>query len=729
MESSSASQSAPRRPPMRNRGAKAATFRVCTADDFHLREQRNREKRRSGQTSTACRMCHLRKIKCSESERGNGVYDTRSHGRNLKTRPRCQPCEEANLECQWDLVDRRRRQRVVAGETVESLDGEHNHAPIARSPKEHSPSPDTRERQIFDFDFREDANGQHVSLATPSVGMMAEALGLGTFSLQSPSNENGDPDSFTSQAIRPEICEVETAWSPQTYSELQDLVFDFGIPDEWPKDCSTFSFGPSRSLNTPKELLGKRTQSLMRIRCYRRFGPTAISPGLRRLALVVNSGEEDQFDTEKDTTCNENTRNPPRYTASSTSSPRGGMQLFDDSGRQPHQRIIPQIFDIFFEHLGGHFPFLNRAVLETHVRSEVASSFLLNAIAALALRFCPTDSPLVILEEKQNLPWRNGLPFLAKAKEQLVPLLSVPEPEIVAGLVLLSWSEFGEDNEAGLWMFAGMAIRMAQDLGFHRTTETDTDPNLIFHDHARPSPDGAYALTNEQSALHQQKARLVMFWSVFILDVYASLTTGRQPTLRRSEVHAPVPSYQDMKLAQLDLTEEISISNMIFPLAVEFMLDASEATKLLNQASPSEGHSAHHETIDAATGLDSCREAFLVRIRESMILRYNMLPEELIFNVENLKASCSSAQSGLFLTMHHFQFLCQILQEQSIYFAGAKSVLGLLERKRQASMYGQFGDIETGTDKGTGEDDLGRVATINDTGLVNRYSIPIQTED
>ncbi|KAK1843561.1 pathway-specific nitrogen regulator [Colletotrichum chrysophilum] len=560
MESSSASQSAPRRPPMRNRGAKAATFRVCTADDFHLREQRNREKRRSGQTSTACRMCHLRKIKCSENDHGNGVYDTRSHRRNPKQRSSCQPCEEANLECQWDLVDRRRRQRGVAGEAVESVDGEHNHAPIARSPKEHSPSPDTRGRQIFDFDFREDANGQHVSLATPSVGMMAEALGLGTFSLQSPSNENGDPASFTTQAIRPGICEVETAQFPQTYSELEDLVFDFGIPDEWPKDCSTFSFGPSLSLNTPRELLGKRTHSLMRIRCYRRFGPTAISPGLGRLALIVKSGEEEQFDIDKDTTCNENTRNPPRYTASSTSLSRAGIQLFDDSGRQPHQRIIPRIFDIFFEHLGGHFPF---------VRSEVASSFLLNAIAALALRFCPTDSPLVILEEKQNLPWRNGLPFLAKAKEQLVPLLSVPEPEIVAGLVLLSWAEFGEDNEAGLWMFAGMAIRMAQDLGFHRTTETDTDPNLIFHDHARPSPDGTYALTNEQSALHQQKARLVMFC-------------------------------------------------------------------------PREGHSAHHETIGAATGLDSCREAVLVRIRESMILRYNMLPKELIFNVENLKASSSS---------------------------------------------------------------------------------------
>lgn len=567
--------------------------------------------------------------------------------------------------------------------------------------------------------------------------------------------------------------------------DVQNLVF--WLPEDWTNLTFDSGLGDGE---------GNKKPGVIRMRCYRRCGPTAIVPGLRRLALVVDAGAtEDSHVLDSPS--------PPL--------PPEASKLFDKSDRQLHPEILPQILNVFFKHLGGHFPFLSHDVLDSHVRSQVASSFLLNAIAALALRFCPFDGPMAAIQGNCK---RNGSPFLDKAKEQLVSLLSIPEPEVVAGLVLLAWAELGDSNETGLWMFAGMAIRMVQDLGFHRTPETDSDPKFTAHDHARPARDGNYLFTHEQSTLHQQKARLVMFWSVFLLDVYVSLVTGRPLAFRRNEIEAPIPSYSDMKLAQLDCEKDVSMANMIFPVTVELMILFSEATELLNG-----------NQNDAAA-----KEAALIRTTDSMILQYNMLPCELVFNAENLRASSLSAQSAIFLTLHlffyaimalasntslrekhnlhsaqnppgysrqvsdgeiqssitmmacqrvvqissiarevdrmsyltspfthhcffvaastilrdtntmkssrplssgffsltadaDFQLLCHVLREQAEYFTGVEFVIGFLERKRLAFMHGESDGHRIGFDE-TGDDDLRRVVAIDDTGIVNRYSIP-----
>lgn len=65
-----------------------------------------------------------------------------------------------------------------------------------------------------------------------------------------------------------------------------------------------------------------------------------------------------------------------------------------------------------------------------------------------------------------------------------MPLLSFQSCDVVAGLLLLSWAHFGDNNEAGielrfhttlttdsssrLWMFTGMSLRIAQELGLHQ---------------------------------------------------------------------------------------------------------------------------------------------------------------------------------------------------------------------------------------------------------------------
>lgn len=202
-------------------------------------------------------------------------------------------------------------------------------------------------------------------------------------------------------------------------------------------------------------------------------------------------------------------------------------------------------------------------------------------------------------------------------------------------------------------MFAGMAIRMAQDLGLHHLPDTDLDPSACFHDAARPSLDGDYLLTDNQSAVHQQKARPVMFWSVFIMDVCVLLGTGRPPTIRRSEIEVSVSTTTEMKLVQLDFSESVSIGNMIYPEVVRFMLYFYEPVKVFNQ-----GTAQPNSLLNLA---EKDRETILSQIKDNMLQNHDSLPPSLVFNIENHKEAPRTAQSGLFLTLHLFFFTLMAL--------------------------------------------------------------------
>ncbi|CAM1501031.1 Fc.00g101930.m01.CDS01 [Cosmosporella sp. VM-42] len=605
-------------------------FRVVTVDDFGAGRS-SAAKRKAGQTTTACQMCRTRKVKCVVSE-------ARPHDQ-------CQPCKSARLECRWDTIDGRKRPRprhlnshahlqplnalAEASATLANLDprliGDY-HGGQGRLQESNGGDLGAGRTE------NQDASIIHDTARIPGLASICETQ-LDPTELQG------------SQQFLAEFCPDESLQMSHDWPDLQNFVLGLDFVGEADGGFSTQDLndaGHSPGQHLPRQAVAPRPR-VIRLRYYRRFGPTAVIPGLRRLSVVVDPEQDNTpgLDAEHlDIDCS-----PSVNTASPASAASNQSKLFDKTTREPHPDIVPQILDTFFKHFGGHFPFLQPQILGGHFRSGEASSFLLNAIAALTVRFCSFEGPLTIIQEKYDVQWRRGSPFLKKAKEQLVPLLSLPAPDVLAGILVLAWAEFGDNNEAGLWMYAGMAIRMAQDLGFHRTPETDIDPNINFHDHARPSPDGKHILTDEQSTIHQQKARLVMFWSVFIMDVCVSLVTGRPPTIRRSEIEVPIPTFNDMKLAQLDFQEEVSMRNMIFPETVRFMIQFSEAVEALNQRVP-------NRSPERSGASD--RENNLSRIRNTMLQSYNLLPPELVFNINTYRASSLGNQSGVFLTLHLF---------------------------------------------------------------------------
>lgn len=406
------------------------SFRVWTATDFVTGRQL-RDRRRAGQLTAACRMCRRRKIKCV-----TGSIDQQPEMQQ------CQPCKNSSLDCKWDVVDgRRRRKRKHCGPTpmkattVDQLmmdkhqqrtdDSDAQHKNIQVSPNEEEIVSLSHVRPRATPEARSDDGELAVLTRTDS-------LNLGIYE---------EPEQTFEALFAEPGLDISQGWT-----DLPDFIFGVDVLDHFDSGGQEY-FVPGRAKSQTPTVVCSRPR-LVKLRYYRRLGPTAVVPGFRRLTVTVSpdqdeSNDGDRSNSEADGYFGRGTTVSPSSTASEQS------RLFDKSNCQPHPDIMPVILDVFFEHFHGHFPFLHPEILIGHVQTGEASSFLLNAIAAITVRFCSAEGPLAYLHDRYTTNWSRGAPFLKKAKEQLMSLLSLPEPEVLSGLVILSWAEFGNNSETG----------------------------------------------------------------------------------------------------------------------------------------------------------------------------------------------------------------------------------------------------------------------------------------
>ncbi|KAF7191146.1 Nitrogen assimilation transcription factor nit-4 [Pseudocercospora fuligena] len=391
----------------------------------------------------------------------------------------------------------------------------------------------------------------------------------------------------------------------------------------------------------------------LRLRFFRRMGRTAVRPGLFTGLVSVRS--IDGTSTSLVPKAHNSASHGPE-TATGLSPP--SSETVPASAYGPRlQAIMPGLLETFFAKFGGHFPFLQPEVLRGHYDAGIASSFLLNAIAALTLRFCEPNraSINVTIQDSQN-----GDSFLKTAKEQLVTLLSVPAPDVVAGLIILSWAEFGANNDAGLWVFSGMTLRVAQDMGYHLRDHDETDINAN-------APRNEDLTHNEKYPLRERKAREAQFWSIFILDVCVSFRTGRPPSLDSRDVQIPIPTADDMKSLQLDNNLDYTVRNNVFPELVRLMLDYSDCVALLNDRI-----STPHATS---------RSNDVRRILDQIMTAYKTLSQDLHMASADLSIIATAGQLGPFLMLHVFYHTFATILDAQISTTVSDKPLSLEEQR------------------------------------------------
>jgi hypothetical protein len=121
-----------------------------------------------------------------------------------------------------------------------------------------------------------------------------------------------------------------------------------------------------------------------------------------------------------------------------------------------------------------HFPFLDSVELRRSNQDRKLSKGLVNSICALASRFSGLPR---FLDSNGKPDFSICDSYADAAKQALLPLLEIPTLEVLQSFILLTWSEWGNDRDAGFWMYSGICVRMAQDLGLASGIGTELNSN------------------------------------------------------------------------------------------------------------------------------------------------------------------------------------------------------------------------------------------------------------
>lgn len=326
-------------------------------------------------------------------------------------------------------------------------------------------------------------------------------------------------------------------------------------------------------------------QRSVRLTWWRPHGPTAIVPGLKRVTIKV------RLDA------------PPERASASFGTLLGSPlyptdELFDERGL-PAPTLRAHLLDIFAQHFECQFPALSPDVLAE--AGERGNAFLLNCVAAMAARF--SHNPAVARPDLK--PHEYGQPFQVRAESLLASSLAVPTRETVGALVLLAHLGLSNASESHMWMYTGMAVRMALDLGLHLDTVAETEA----------------------------EARLdrLAFWPVLLLDYSLSVGTGRRTTLDLGDITQRVPSAEDTPSP--------------FPYAARQMSALGPIINLLNTGG----------SRDAL----QCATTVAVDI-------YRQLPPDMVWNAANFQRHQAACNAGIFLQLHLWMhaiiandFLCE----------------------------------------------------------------------
>ncbi|GAA5863244.1 hypothetical protein JCM8547_002875 [Rhodosporidiobolus lusitaniae] len=445
-----------------------------------------------------------------------------------------------------------------------------------------------------------------------------------------------------STALAPSIPSVT---DPST--SLQILA-DASTASSQPYDLfsSDASFPARPAMSQPSESTdGDR--SVPSISYLRPFGVTGIQPGLERIVISLAappsfsraqspalppSFPQDAFPFLSDPAALPAFRPNQHNSHVSISSAAALSQeerLFEAGSDLPRPELKAELFDLFFRHLGSHFPFLNRQAVERCDNCKVSTSMdapmLVLSICALAARF--SMSPAITGTDTTRSPGLYGVPFADRAKKMILPLLGFPSTRTVQSLLLLSWSEFGQNNDGSFWSLSGMAMRMAVDLGLQLDIE---QPHLD---------------------AREQAVNRLTWWACLAHDRMLSLGTGRPVMVKSYEVTTPFPSEEDISL----VSGHVSPVPSAFPAYCRFMLLCGDLCDVVNNgkgrwkmAPPTSEHAD-----PAENGAPHRTEGRPLQPLEGAITQaYAALPHPLKWSSPNFRKHHDAGLGPIFLHLH-----------------------------------------------------------------------------
>jgi hypothetical protein len=384
-------------------------------------------------------------------------------------------------------------------------------------------------------------------------------------------NSSGIPnadDTDTPRPVPPILRRSETADSMKapparapktTSSKSQKQRSTHPFKDAVRPDSQHFRPQSSRDDNDqsyfPKPTASLFSDARNRMPYFRWLGPTAIMPGFKQMVVKVNrSSSAIDGVTSPSAGAQPGASAMSNHSATYDPDARTPQALpFYDNSSMPPSELITHLCDTFFVHLACNYPFLQRDRFLKDLEEKQVDAILVDAVCALAARF--STHHLLVQQSREGQAENHseqGAAFAQRAKLALIDTFATPSVAAVQAALLLAYNEFGESRDSGLWMYLGISIRMAQDLGLHKLDglryegRDGSSPRYSRNDKHMEKMIGSSDLQDlDGEAAEEQRAaereRVDTLWAVFFLDRVVSSGTGRRSTLRDDDIELSFP--------------------------------------------------------------------------------------------------------------------------------------------------------------------------------------------
>ena len=478
----------------------------------------------------------------------------------------------------------------------------------------------------------------------------------------------------------------------------------------------------SNSLQSPSQHLQHQNQNphhneSHRVPYFRYFGPTAIVPGYKQMVVDISVCDRRRSHGSSLSTSSPdisladggNYQRAQRGEACPSGSDSAlrnqeDLPLYDPTDSAPVHPLIINLVKTFFVHLGCNYPFLREDRMLRMVREKRVEAILVYSICALAARF--SDLPVFASGSSTVSRSHNGHFYAQRAKAATVDTFPCPSVAAVQACLLMAYEGFGADQDSALWMYLGLAIRMAVDLGLQKKLDVAPQPDqaqwfLRFWDgkhggdseggdgedddsdtavgsgipadkkassknNASDMQDAEDALVSDElRALEQERADT--FWAVFFLDRVISSGTGRPVTFRDDDFELALPE------PMLDPRTKWPAP---FPILVQIIHLYGQVSDVLNN-------------IRSADDLTHEKMQRLGRMESDLTQLYQKQDPRLNFNAANFQAYVRAGQGTTFILLHFwFHTLIIILHQPAILvpFGGLRRMHQLLPNSHELSM-------------------------------------------
>ncbi|KAI9284109.1 fungal-specific transcription factor domain-containing protein [Umbelopsis sp. AD052] len=222
----------------------------------------------------------------------------------------------------------------------------------------------------------------------------------------------------------------------------------------------------------------------------------------------------------------------------SQSTPSSSTVHDDDENLLYDKTLTDRLVELFFENIYIHAPFINKAqFLHAYNIPECTGSrdeYLLAAICGIGARFLPED--IVYATPRQD---GSGFDIVRRKSSDIVKFFEHKANTVVdiafkrsristlqTLLLITMYFEHSHDIEetSARWFIAGVAIRMAQDLGLHLSPTRWNIPK------------------------HEIELRRRLWYSTYLMDRWVSAELGRPVTLLDHDFDVELPTEYELEL-------------------------------------------------------------------------------------------------------------------------------------------------------------------------------------